>query len=247
MASRVVMVHGAGGGGWEWAIWRRVFETHGWQVSAPDLLPASRGLAATQIEDYTQQVVAWTRASTEPATSIPSAPATTACVLIGASLGGLLAMLVAARAQPAALVLINPMSPAAVGATVIEPHAAPRDYPEIVTWGSQRSFASTARALPDADAAARLFALRRWRDESGAVLRAAASGMRVDLPRCPMLVLASESDDDVPPRTSLALAQACAAEFRQLPGASHVGPLLGRDAGRIAEQALHWCTQTRRA
>jgi pimeloyl-ACP methyl ester carboxylesterase len=131
-----VCVHGAGGGGWEWAIWARVFAARGWRVVAPDLLPVAEGLAATALADYRAQVLAWcAQASTPP-------------VLIGASLGGLLALSVAAQANESALVLVNPLPPWGL------PAGAPA--PPIVRWGSARRFASTRRAMPDADDAARL-------------------------------------------------------------------------------------------
>ena len=40
----LVFVHGAGGGGWEWAVWARVFAAAGIAVAAPDLRPAAAGL-----------------------------------------------------------------------------------------------------------------------------------------------------------------------------------------------------------
>jgi pimeloyl-ACP methyl ester carboxylesterase len=234
------MVHGAGGGGWEWAIWQRVFAAQGWNATAPDLRPVAHGLRATRIEDYVDQVVGWTRAASNNAASEnPGAKP----VLIGASLGGLLALLAVARVAAAALVLINPLAPRALGSTPIEPRPAWQEYPDIVPWSSRRSLASTLRAMPDADDAARLFALRRWRDESGAVLRAAMQGVQVEFVRCPVLVVASEQNADVEPAASRALAAACAAEFRLLPGMSHVGPLLGRNAARVAHQVLTWCVE----
>jgi len=225
---QAVLIHGAGAGGWEWTIWQRVFVAHGWNVLAPDLAPAHGGLAATRIEDYAGQVAAWCDVSKPPA------------LLAGASLGGLLALIVAVRVLPAALVLVNPLPP--VG---IEPRPAPRDYADIVPWESRRSLRSTQRALPDGDDAARLFAFRRWRDESGAVLRDACAGIAVDAPRCPVLVLASEQDDQCSMSGSAALAVHLRADFRLLRGASHLGPLLGRDAATKAEDALRWCADQR--
>ncbi len=222
LVRHAVFVHGAGGGGWEWDIWRRVFVASGWHTTTPDLQPVAAGLAATRLDDYAAQVVSWLHGVDAP-------------VLIGASLGGLLALMAAARVAPAALVLINPLPP--VG---IEPRPARADYPKIVPWGSRRSLASTLRALPDVDAAACLFAFRHWRDESGAVIRDACAGVVVDMPRCPLLILASELDEDVPAQASRALADSCAAEFRLLKGASHVGPLLGRDASRVAGAVVVW-------
>lgn len=220
--ARVVFVHGAGGGAWEWAIWRRVFVAHDWDAIANDLQPAQAGLMHTRLDDYVRQVEGWAR--TEPAP----------VVLVGASLGAKLASIVAARIPLAALVLVNPLPSAN-----IEPQPAFEDYPGIVPWGSTRSFASTRRAMPDADDAARWFAFHRWRDESGGMLRE-ARGAQVAAPSCPTLVVASEADVDVPVQASRALARAWAAEFIELPGASHVGPLLGRDAAHVAERCLQW-------
>jgi pimeloyl-ACP methyl ester carboxylesterase len=224
---RAVFVHGAGAGGWEWMIWQRVFAAHGVVSRAADLQPLSRGLAATHLDDYTAQVLQWCAASGGP------------LVLVGASLGGLLALLAAPRAKPAAVVLINPLPPA--GIDVRQPSRAVSD---IVPWGRERSLRGTRIALPDSDDAARLFAFRRWRDESGAVLREAAAGLAIDAPRCPVLVLASERDDDVPPAASRALAASLGADFFLLRAASHVGSLLGNGAAAAAEQAWDWCERS---
>ena len=83
-----LMIHGAGGGGWEWDVWRRVFLAAGWRVSTPDLRPAAAGLAATTLDDYEAQVHAWIHAASPD-------------VVVGASLGGLLALNVATQAQAA--------------------------------------------------------------------------------------------------------------------------------------------------
>lgn len=218
-----VCVHGAGGGGWEWGIWGRVLAVAGFAVVAPDLVPAEGGLARTRFPDYRSQVADWCRGVDGPV------------VLIGASLGGLLALAVAHEIHPAALVLINPLPPAGVLARPL--HA---EYPLLVPWTSQRSLAATRRSMPDADDAACLHALRRWRDESGTVLNEARDGITIDVPRCASLVLASELDRDVPGAAMRALAIRLSADFRLIPGASHVGPLLGREAAGVAERTADW-------
>jgi len=218
-----VFVHGAGGGGWEWAIWQRVFAARGAAVRAPDLQPASGGLAATRLADYAAQVTQWCAGCADP------------LLLVGASLGGLLALLVAPEVKPDALVLVNPLPPAGSG------QRPARAYPDIVPWGTDRSLRSTLRALPDGDDAARLLAFRRWRDDSGGVLRAAQGGVDIVAPDCPVLLLAAERDVDVPLAASRALAARFAAELDIIAGASHLGPLLGRDAAAVAERAWTWC------
>lgn len=219
-----LLLHGAGGGGWEWVIWERVLRARGLAVSAPDLAPAAGGLAATSLGHYTQQAMAAAHAA-------GAAP-----VVVGASLGGLLAAQVAAALPLRALVLVNPLPPAPWHADL--PAAPPS--PSVIPWGRGASLASTGRALPDAMDATCEWAWRRWRDESGAVVDVARAGVAVERPVCPVLVIASEADGDVPVATSAALAQAWGASLWRLPGASHVGPLLGRRAAACAEQALGW-------
>ncbi|HEV7490965.1 MAG TPA: alpha/beta fold hydrolase [Rhodanobacteraceae bacterium] len=219
----VVCVHGAGGGGWEWGIWARVLAVRGFEVIAPDLMPVAAGLEKTSFAAYREQVVDWCRGAGE------------GVALVGASLGGLLALAVAQTVKPAALVLVNPLPPAGVLARPL--HAS---WPSIVPWGSERSLATTRRAMPDADDAARLYALRRWRDESGTVLNEARDGVVVDTPRCPTLLLASEFDEDFPAAAARALAVRFSADLRSIPGASHVGPLLGRSAAQTAAEVAEW-------
>ena len=60
------MVHGGGGGGWEWTAWRGVFESAGLRVDAPDLQPAEAGLQYTGLQDYLAQVRAALEALPRP-------------------------------------------------------------------------------------------------------------------------------------------------------------------------------------
>ncbi|MCD9032297.1 alpha/beta fold hydrolase [Luteimonas sp. Y-2-2-4F] len=214
----LLCVHGAGGGGWEWAIWRRVFEAAGWRVQAPGLQPAAGGLSATGFDDYEAQVRARLVRLPRPR------------VLAGASLGGLLAARCAAEAD--ALVLVNPLPPAPWHALLPA-----RDWPPRVPWDRNARLAGTRRALPEGDEATALFAFRRWRDESGAALRAARAGLVVPRPEVPVLCIASDQDEDVPPGATAALAQAWGATLLREAG-DHLAPLLGRDAAAAAGRAL---------
>jgi pimeloyl-ACP methyl ester carboxylesterase len=220
-AMRTVLVHGAGGGGWEWVLWRGVFEAHGIETHAPDLQPAAGGLAVTAWPDYAAQV-------REACASLERPRA-----LVGASLGGLLAAACADLAD--ALVLVNPLPPAPWASRLPA-----TEWPDVVPWARNARLDSTRRALPDADDATALQAFRRWRDESGRVLRGTHAGMSVAAPDCPVLCIASAADDDVPPGLTAELAAAWRASLLRVQGASHVGPLLGRDAGRTAVQAADW-------
>lgn len=216
----VVFVHGAGGGGWEWRIWARVFAAEGHPVAAPDLRAVGAGLAATTFADYARQVRDWIAAARADAGRV---------AVVGASLGGLLAAQAADLAD--ALVLVNPSPPSGLPGKGEETAIRP--------WRRRASLAGTRRTLPDADPFTTLDAWRRWRDESGAVLAAARAGMAVPAPACPVLVITSTDDVDVPPVGSARLAADWGADLLRVRG-SHVGPLLGRDAAAVAAQAVTW-------
>lgn len=218
-----LLLHGAGGGGWEWNLWSAALRADGFVVVAPDLQPSAAGLAATTLDDYRLQAL-------DAARTAGPAP-----VVIGASLGGLLALQVAAATECRAVVLVNPLPPAPEAAR-LPPVPAP---PEIVPWRSAGRYASTCRALPDADAATRRYAFRRWRDESGQVLAAARAGVEVAPARCPLLLLASERDTDVPVEVSAALAARLGASLIRLAG-DHLDPLLGTDATAIVKPVVGW-------
>ena len=220
-ARAALLVHGAGGGGWEWNVWRGVFEAAGIAVVAPDLQPVAAGLAASGFDDYLQQVGDALRVLPRPR------------VAVGASLGGLLALGVADAAD--ALVLVNPLPPAPWHASL--PF---RPWPGVVPWRRHARLEGTRRALPEADEATTLFAFRHWRDESGAVLRRAWDGAPFARPSCPVLFIVSRDDEDVPPAIPLAMAADWQADVLQTVSRSHVGPLLGQGAGGIAAQAVEW-------
>lgn len=216
-----LMIHGAGGDAWERTLWGEVFAACDVHCEAISLAPATGGLAATQFDDYLDQVCAALMRLPRPR------------VAVGASLGGLLAACAAEMVD--ALVLVNPLPPAPRHAQLPARH-----WPDVVPWGSTARLAGTRRALPDVDAVTAIEAMRRWRDESGAVLRAAHAGIEVARSAIPVLCIASRLDDDVPPATTRALAVAWKADLLVSDATSHVGPLLGNAAADTARQACDW-------
>lgn len=224
MPTTAIMLHGAGGGGWEYERWQPPFTTAGYGVIANDLLPAGGGLRATTFDDYCQQVRAWF-------------PAQQRIILIGASMGGLLALKAAETIQPAALVLVNSVPPAGVGAL-----RTGKSYPPIVQWANG-PLEETRSALFDSDEATIQWAWPRWRNESGAVLNAMSAGIAVQRPTCPTLVVLGEQDTDIPYQTGLALATWAKADVLLFHGMSHVGPLLSRRAEEVAQMVVTWCQQ----
>jgi len=213
----VVMIHGAGGGGWEWEKWRPVFARAGWRVVAHDLQPASGGLAKTTLADYERQVVSW-------------CPKGQPVVLVGASMGGMLALRVAERVRARAVVLVNSVTPKGSGG---------KSFPAVVRWANG-PLEDTRVAMPDSDEPTIRAAWKRWRDESGTVMTELSKGVVVAPPRKPTLVVVGREDTDVRPIDSLAMAMRLRADVIEYAGMSHVGPLLGRRAPEVAATVLQW-------
>ena len=217
------MVHGAGGGAWEWLIWQRVFNAAGAQTHAFDLTP-NDALEATHYEHYLAQV------RTQIQCFEPN-------VLIGASLGGLLAAEALSidaeqTSSVRALILAAPMLKS--GTTGIEIAGT------IKRWAHATELSKTARALPDADSAAIAFAHARWRDESAAVLNSAYAGRDFASGSRATLMLIAENDRDISSAGLRSWANAEQMDIQCVRGASHAGLLLGRYAPSTAEMAYRW-------
>ena len=218
----VVMVHGAGGGGWEYDLWRPEFEKRGWKVVAPDLQPARHGLAHTMVTDYQEQVRVWSRHAKRP------------LVIVGASMGGGLALATSSSVRPDLIVLIGSVPPKS-----IEVERKPTKFPEIVRWANG-PIDDTRAAMPDSDEKTVRWAWKKWRDESGAVMGALAEGLDVPRPECPSLVVWGKDDTDVPVDVGRKIADAFGSDLKEYAGTSHVGPLMGRRAKEVAKDILNW-------
>ena len=216
----VVMIHGAGGGGWEYDLWKPVFQRAGYRVVAKDLEPVG-SLKETHFEDYLRQVQFWR-------------PAGGKVVLIGASMGGILALRAAEQEPPAAIVLINGVPPAG-----IRPPSTDAPAPPTVKW-ADGPLRDTEFSMPDSDRKTILWAWKKWRDESGAVLNEIRRGIPAGLPKCPSLVVIGEKDTDILPVWSRQVAEWAGSDVRAYRDMSHVGPLLGTRATHVARDIISW-------
>ncbi|HVT11390.1 MAG TPA: alpha/beta fold hydrolase [Fimbriimonadaceae bacterium] len=216
-----VMVHGAGGGGWEYRFWKPVFEKAGYKVIAKDLVPAKGGLEKTTVDDYVAQICR--DGGDHPA------------VLIGASMGGVLVLKAAEKLHPKAIVLVCSTSPKEAN----PPAAEPQKYPAIVRWKGG-PYKDTVDSMPDSDEAARKYAWPRWRDESGTVLNAISAGVSTKKPNCPVLCVIPGADDTIPPEKQQKLAEWCGADVMRFHGMSHVGTLMSRRGGEVASLVVAW-------
>jgi pimeloyl-ACP methyl ester carboxylesterase len=220
--TEILLIHGAGGGAWQWAAWQAEFTAQGLANTALTLTPRA-DLAATTLADYQAQVLAATAHYSQPP------------VLIGASLGGLLALWAATQGKVAALVLVNAVPP---GATPGWPPA-PRRFPRIIRWQDGAPQATHA-ALPDTSAAVAARVHQQWRNESGQVMQHLWDGVSLELPQVPTLVIAGAGDGTVPPTCQAALATQLGADFYRCAGVSHLGALLGERASQLAALTAAW-------
>ena len=211
----IVLVHGAANSGSVWRFWQADLASQGWSSWALDLRghgdsPAS-DLARTSMADYAEDVTTLVRELARPP------------VLIGWSMGGLAAMIAAARGPATAYVGLAPSPPSRQRDASIPLRAATFDAAE---YGITTADVDDQPTMMDLDSAERRIALAslglesRWaRDDrrAGVVLTA--------LP-CPGLVVASRADATFPPAAYADLS--IPAERLVVDGASHWGLVLNR-------------------
>src|SRR5579863_3071255 len=108
----VVMIHGGFCGPWVWDGFATRFRARGYQVATPALRHHNGGkpsaaLATTSLTDYADDLEALIAAQETPP------------ILVGHSMGGLLAQMLAARTGIAAAILLAPSAPWGVAPTTL--------------------------------------------------------------------------------------------------------------------------------
>jgi pimeloyl-ACP methyl ester carboxylesterase len=250
MASPILFVHGAFCGGWAFAEFRTAFESVGYETHAPNLPHHERGadlelLAQTGVDEYADAFVNY-------ASDLSAAP-----IIVGHSLGGLVAQLVAVRTKCAALVLLAPSAPWGVPPTTINETgnafgvAMLGDYWRRPIPPDFRVARQTTLDRLSRDAARRAFA--RFVPESGRVImevvhwwldRTMASAAPVYRIEAPVLAIAG-GEDRVNSSTTVRRVAARfpdgQAQFHEFPEMSHW--LIGEPEWReVARLTLDWLT-----
>ncbi len=242
------MIHGAFCGPWSFDAFREPFAAAGYKVHAPALRHHAlgkkppRALGTTSLLDYAKDLEAVIAKLDRPP------------VLIGHSLGGLLAQMLAAKGLARALVLLAPCPPWGVLPSTLFEIASAQTMMLAGNLHDQI-------LMPDYDVAAahsldRLPAVERKRVFAGFVPESGlatfeimhwgwdgkrASHVSADAVRCPILCLAGQHDRINPPSTMRRLAARYGTRiaFEQLPGHSHW--LIGEPGWeKIAARALAW-------
>src|SRR3990167_613619 len=110
MRAPVIMVHGAFCGGWTFDVFRAPFEAAGHAVLTPDLIghDGARGVTGVSMSDYARQIARLVETCETPP------------ILVGHSMGGLVAQMAAARARVSKLILLAPSAPWGVSGASLE-------------------------------------------------------------------------------------------------------------------------------
>lgn len=239
------MVHGAFCGGWIFDQFRRPFEAAGHQVLAIDLPGHERGARPGAVTGLSMSDYA--RAVAKACEALDAPP-----VLVGHSLGGLVAQLAAARVRPAALVLLAPSAPWGVTGVTLEeavsavslyalgPYwtmAIDPDYPSARRYSFDRLPAAErreafAKMTPESGRA--LWETLNWWLDPFATTLVSARAIRA-----PVLAIAGGRDAVHPPATVRQTASRLGGEVRVFDEMSHWLPAEpGWEA--VAEASLAW-------
>lgn len=248
----IVMVHGAFCGGWAFERFRAPFEAAGFTVLTPDLrghgeADAAERVVGVSMADYAADIAALCE-------SLPERP-----ILMGHSMGGLVAQLAGRKAALEALVLLAPSPPwgvsgssleeaiTAFGVQVMGPFSSGAVEPD---RGLMRRYSLDRMAEHERDAV-----VQRMRAESGLAVRETlnwwldpfmTTSVGPGRLAAPALVIVGAADVVHPPATARQTAERIGASLQVMPGMSHW--LVGEPGWEdVAGQVTRWLSEKARA
>lgn len=243
----VIFAHGAFCGGWAFERFRGPFEARGLTCIAPDMRgheakSTRSATAGLSMADYASDLAKLVASQAEPP------------ILIGHSLGGLVAQMAAARAPVRALVLLAPSPPWGVtGGSLGEAISAVSLYALGAFWlqaiepdyGSARGYSLDRLTSPERHAV-----FERMKPESGRALwetlnwwldPMTTTSVQPSSIKVPVMALSGERDAIHPPSTVSQVAERLGGDFRVLKDMSHwLVAEPGWDAA--AQLCLDWLT-----
>ena len=211
----LLLVHGAANSSRVWVFWRQALERRGWTTLALDLRGhgerAVPDLGATRMADYAEDVVLAAR-------TLPRPP-----VLLGWSMGGLVAMLAARVCAAVACVGLAPSAPTRTTDRAV-PLRTGTFGPE--AYGITSADPDDQPAMSDLDVEERRIALASLGPESQLARDERTAGVTIDQLPCRLLVVTGTADTFWPRERYADLP--VTAEHLVAEGASHWGLVLSR-------------------
>ena len=253
MTETIVMIHGMWGTGWYWENFKRFFEGEGYRCVVPTLrfhdmdpkgLPDPR-LGTTSLLDYAADLEKLIR-------ELHVTP-----ILMGHSMGGLLAQILGSRGLAKALVLLTPASPH--GIIALKPSVIKSFWSGLITWGFwkkpfRQTFAeaeySMLKMMPPESRRGIydkfVYESGRAAFEIGFWLFDSKGAARVDESKvtCPVLIVAGEKDRITPASVTRKIAEKYkgVATYKELSGHAHW--VIGEPGWQqIAEYIEEWLRQ----
>jgi len=222
----VIMVHGGFCGGWAFDAFRQPFEAAGYTCVTPDLrghgVADGRGVSGISMTDFAGDIADLIREQ-------PAPP-----LLVGHSMGGLVAMMAAAKAPVRALILLAPSPPWGVPGASLEEAASAMTLHALGPFWLQAvepDFASARLySLDRLDTATRKATFDHMTAESGRALWETlnwwldpfmTTSVPADRIKAPALVAVGARDMIHPPATVRQTAERLGAEFRVFDDMSH--------------------------
>lgn len=238
----LLMIHGASGGSWSWENWMPRFAGAGFDCYALNLRghppsPPSPALGAVSLRDYADDVEGVMDALGEPP------------VLMGHSMGGAIAQMVAAERSVPGLILVGsaPLAGVKFRAAGFNIWAVLNALKTIPAAIRHRPFMPGYRVMRDSvmnhiEPARRRAIYARCVPESSTVgLQILRGSVAADLSRVriPKLVIGGRDDLTSPIDMQREIAQAQGAEFVELTGHGHL-PMLEPGWEQVADGLLQW-------
>ena len=244
----VLFIHGAANGAWVWDFWRRELKALGWDAIVLDLRGHGRSLpvdmSEVTMEDYVADV--------ESVTSQVAAATGVHPVIAGWSMGGLVAMMYAAKHEETpGLLLFSPSMPQEVigRGSLDEVRRTPNEPfgPELYGLYPEDAEASKAALfdLTEAEGAA-VLARSAAALESGFARRQRKRGISVTpgAVRGPVLLLYGELETARSPELSRRLAVYLGGQAIEAPGAGHWGIVYSEATVQfMAPQVVGWLNE----
>jgi len=253
MAETIVMIHGMWGSGWYWENFKGFFESKGYRCVIPTLrfhdvdpnaVPDPR-LGTTSLLDYAADLEKLIH-------ELEGTP-----ILMGHSMGGLLAQILGSRGLAKALVLLTPASPH--GIIALKPSVIKSFWSGLTRWGFWRkplrqTFAEAAYSMLNLMPFESqksiydqfVFESGRAASEIGFWIFDSKKAARVDESKvtCPVLIIAGEKDRIVPASITRKIAEKykSVSTYKEFPDHSHW--VVGEPGWQeIAEYIKEWLHQ----